>query len=81
MNSCEVQHWKFSCAERQCISMQYKYISIIYFYEIYGIRYTFIVFLYYMSIAGDLLTVQEGNIREPNEAEECCSHAPCNSGH
>lgn len=81
MNSCEVQLWKFSCAETQRVSMQYKYISIAYFYEIYGVRNTFVVFLYHISIAGDLLTVQEGNIREPNEAEECSSHAPCNSGH
>lgn len=34
-----------------------------------------------MRIAGDLMTVKEENIREPNEPEECSSHAPCNSGH
>lgn len=62
-------------------AFQYKYISIIYFYEIYGIRNTLIVFLYHMNKADDLLAVQEGNIREPNGAEECSSHAPCNSGH
>lgn len=55
MKSCEIQLWKFSCAGTQHFSVQYKYISIIYFYESYGIRNNFIVFLYHKSTAGDLL--------------------------
>lgn len=49
--------------------------------EIYGVWSTFIMFLYHTKIAGKLVTVQERNIRVPNESEDCSSHAPCNSGH
>lgn len=52
---CEIPLWKFSCSGNQHFSIQYKYISIIYFSEIYGIRNHFIKLLYHKSTAGDLL--------------------------
>lgn len=64
-----------------CWDPTHFYAIQIYFYEVYGVINTSIVFLYHTSIAGDLLTLQEGDIRETNEGEECSSHGQCNSGH